>query len=202
MDGPTICKSEPSTEASALNSFASALILQRRASVSCILQSREFRSKTLFLEHYEDVVLCVFQYIELLKRSGVQESIFKEVQSLASLAFRFKEKYPPSQYTSRLAGLMQHGYPPQFVLSGPSLIREYNPDLINHDLSYLRPDNFRIMVASREAPNGVPFTKKERWYDTEYEMLGFSSNLRQVMALELHRERGGFGIRDELYLTL
>lgn len=141
---------------------------------------------------------CVFQYIELLKKTGVQESTFGEVQSLASLAFRFKEKYPPSQYTSRLAGLMQHGYPPQFVLSGPSLIREYNPDLINKNLSCLRPDNFRIMVASREAPNGIQFTKKERWYDTEFEVLDFSSNMQQVTLQQRCSLRGSV---TKLYLT-
>lgn len=129
---------------------------------------------------YEDVVVCVFQYINMLRQSGVQRSIFNEVQSLASLAFRFKEKYPPSQYTSRLAGLMQHGYPAPFILSGPSLIREYNVDVINENLEYLRPDNFRIMVASQQPPNGAQFTKREKWYDTEYNVLEFSDSLKKV----------------------
>lgn len=125
-------------------------------------------------------MLCVFQYIELMKRTGVQRSTFDEVQSLASLAFRFKEKYPPSQYTSRLAGFMQHNYPPQYVLSGPSLIREFDPDIINRNLEYLRPDNFRIMVASQHPPNGVQFTKREKWYGTEYEVLDFSVKLSKA----------------------
>lgn len=116
----------------------------------------------------------------MLRQSGVQRSIFNEVQSLASLAFRFKEKYPPSQYTSRLAGLMQHGYPAPFILSGPSLIREYNVDVINENLEYLRPDNFRIMVASQQPPNGAQFTKREKWYDTEYNVLEFSDSLKKV----------------------
>lgn len=126
------------------------------------------------------MIVVVFQYLELLRQTGVQESTFREVQSLASLSFRFKEKYPPSQYTSRLAGLMQHGYPSQFVLSGPSLIREYDPELINRDLSWLRPDQFRIMVASQEAPCGVQFTQRERWYDTEYEVKEFGEGLKKV----------------------
>ncbi|CDH56832.1 a-pheromone processing metallopeptidase ste23 [Lichtheimia corymbifera JMRC:FSU:9682] len=133
------------------------------------------------LRSYEDVVVCVFQYINMLRQSGVQRSIFNEVQSLASLAFRFKEKYPPSQYTSRLAGLMQHGYPAPFILSGPSLIREYNVDIINENLEYLRPDNFRIMVASQQPPNGAQFTMREKWYDTEYNVLEFSDQLKKTL---------------------
>ncbi|KAG0170307.1 Insulinase (Peptidase M16) [Apophysomyces sp. BC1034] len=133
------------------------------------------------LAHYEDVIVNIFNYIELLKRTGVQKSIFAEVQSLASLAFRFKEKYPPSQYTSRLAGLMQHGYPAEYMLSGPSLIREYRPDMIDANLDWLRPDNFRIMLASQTCPDGSEFTKREPWYDTHYEVSDFSDNLKQAL---------------------
>ncbi|KAF7727647.1 Insulinase (Peptidase M16) [Apophysomyces ossiformis] len=133
------------------------------------------------LAHYEDVIVNIFSYIELLKKTGVREPTFREVQSLASLAFRFKEKYPPSQYTSRLAGLMQHGYPEEHVLSGPSLIRDYNPELINANLDWLRPDNFRIMLATQQCPEGVEFTKREPWYGTEYEVTEFSDNLKKAL---------------------
>lgn len=126
------------------------------------------------------MILVIFKYIDLFKKYGVRESTFREVQSLASLAFRFKEKYPPSQYTSRLAGLMQHGYPSDYILSGPSLIRDYDPALIQDNLNWLRPDNFRIMLASQTPPKGIAFTKRERWYDTEYEVVDFGDSLIDV----------------------
>lgn len=116
----------------------------------------------------------------MLKKLGVEKSTFDEVQSLASLAFRFKEKYPPSQYTSRLAGLMQHEYPPQHVLSGPSLIHDYDPDLIMENLNWLRDDNFRLTLTSQRFPNDIKPSKKERWYSTEYEVLDIGSDLRKV----------------------
>ncbi|ORX55207.1 hypothetical protein DM01DRAFT_1335502 [Hesseltinella vesiculosa] len=129
------------------------------------------------LANYQKVILVVFQYIELLKRNGVCEATFKEVQSLASLAFRFKEKYPPSQYTSRVAGLMQQGYPSKYTLSGTSLIREYDPALIEENLSWLRPDNFRIILLSQNPPPSIQFTKQEKWYSTEYEVTNFDDAL-------------------------
>lgn len=137
--------------------------------------------------HYEDVITIIFQYIALLKKVGPQESIFREVQSLASLAFRFKEKYLPSQYTSRLAGLMQQSYPSQYVLSGPSLIREYDPQLIQESLLWLREDAFRITVTSQLLPGGVQTTQTERWYGTEYEVLEVSDTLKASLKnLDLH----------------
>ncbi|KAG2190397.1 hypothetical protein INT46_004590 [Mucor plumbeus] len=129
------------------------------------------------LTHYQDVILTIFKYINLLKKDGVQSRIFEEVQSLASLAFRFKEKYPPSQYTSRLAGLMQHGYPDACILSGPSLIRDYDAQLIKDNLDWIRPDNFRIMLASQTPPNGIEYTQKETWYGTEYNVVDFDESL-------------------------
>ncbi|CAO3650854.1 unnamed protein product [Cunninghamella echinulata] len=141
------------------------------------------------LANYEKVILVIFQYIELLKRSGVCEQTFNEVQSLASLAFRFKEKYPPSQYTSRLAGLMQHSYPSSFIISGPSLIRKYDASLIEDNLKWLRPDNFRIMLASQNPPEGIEFTKREQWYETEYDVIDFNSSLTEALLnLELNND--------------
>ncbi|ORE08646.1 hypothetical protein BCV72DRAFT_203143 [Rhizopus microsporus var. microsporus] len=128
------------------------------------------------LNRYKDVVVIVFKYIDLLKKKGIQSRIFEEVQSLASLAFRFKEKQRPSQYTSRVAGLMQHGYPSQCILSGPSLIRHYDPDLIKENLNWLRPDNFRILLACQNPPGGVQFTQKERWYQSEYTVIDFDND--------------------------
>ncbi|KAI9266092.1 Metalloenzyme, LuxS/M16 peptidase-like protein [Sporodiniella umbellata] len=133
------------------------------------------------LSRYQDVMFAVFKYIELLKKQGVQQSIFEEVQSLASLAFRFKEKYPPSQYTSRLAGLMQHGYPSEYILSGPSLIRHYDQALIQENLDWLRPDNFRFMLASQSPPEGIAFTEKERWYESEYAVLDFDASFDKAL---------------------
>ncbi|KAG0178612.1 Insulinase (Peptidase M16) [Apophysomyces sp. BC1034] len=133
------------------------------------------------LAQYRDVVTVVFQYVELLKKMGVQESTFREVQSLASLAFRFKEKSPPSQYASRLAGLMQRGYPSQCLLSGPSLIREYNPDLIEENLAWIRADNFRIVLASQKLPDNIECTKRETWYGAEYDVHDFDEKLKKML---------------------
>lgn len=143
--------------------------------------NRIYYSHILHLAHYQDVILTIFKYINLLKKDGVQSRIFEEVQSLASLAFRFKEKYPPSQYTSRLAGLMQHGYPDAYILSGPSLIRDYDAQLIKDNLDWIRPDNFRIMLASQTPPNGIEYTQKETWYGTEYNVVDFDESLIKVI---------------------
>ncbi|KAI8981618.1 Metalloenzyme, LuxS/M16 peptidase-like protein [Mycotypha africana] len=129
------------------------------------------------LEHYEDVVVSIFEYIEMLKESGVQKWIFDEIKSLAEMGFRFSEKCPPSQYTSFLAQQMQEKFLPQWILSGSCLLRKYNPELIEQHMDLLRPDNFRLTLASQEFPNNLKCTKVEKWYSTEYEVLPLSEQL-------------------------
>ncbi|KAK9711990.1 metalloprotease, partial [Basidiobolus ranarum] len=131
------------------------------------------------LNHTDEIVRIVFQYIEMMKRVGVQEWIFREVENLASMSFRFKEKTPPSSYTSRVATLMQRPYPAEWVLSGPYLIRDYDPKCIEECLAWLRPDNFRIFLISQSFdPKGM---ETEKWYGTNYQVMEFSEGFKEEL---------------------
>lgn len=115
------------------------------------------------------MVIAIFQYIEIIKASGVKQWIFDEIKSVAEIEFKFSEKCTPSQYTSILSQQMQENLPSQMTVSGNRLLRKYDPKLINHHLDLLRPDNFRLTLAAQEFPNGVKLTKVEKWYSTDYE---------------------------------
>lgn len=58
----------------------------------------------MFLQLYE-VITAVYQYIKLLKQSEPQEWIFKELQDIGYMEFRFAEEQPPDDYVVDLAGL-------------------------------------------------------------------------------------------------
>lgn len=118
------------------------------------------------LKHYKEVTKIVFQYIAMIREWPPQEWIVDELKRMSEVDFRFKQKSPASRTTSSLSGIMQKPYPRERLLSGPSLIREFNPEVISKALSYLRPDNFRLTVVSQDFPGG--WDKKEKWYGTEY----------------------------------
>ncbi|RIB06084.1 Metalloenzyme, LuxS/M16 peptidase-like protein [Gigaspora rosea] len=119
------------------------------------------------LDHYKDVVKIVFQYINMLKQIDIQEWCFREVQSLAEISFRFKEKSAPAGYASNLASTMQRPYSRDCIISGSHLIREYNPQLIAEGLECLNWDNFVITLVS---PSFTGLDRKEMWYGTEYKV--------------------------------
>ncbi|WFD35037.1 insulysin [Malassezia cuniculi] len=126
-------------------------------------------------EHYEQVIAAVFQYLNLLRETPIEEWMFKEVQQLSELRFAFKEKGSPSLYCSTLAGQMQAPYPPQWLLSGPYLLHEFDPKLVSETLDTLRPDSCRVMLAGKEPPAGVTLDCTERWYGTEYTVVPLSA---------------------------
>ncbi|KAK4939060.1 metalloprotease, partial [Elasticomyces elasticus] len=117
-------------------------------------------------EHYRDVIKVLFQYIAMIKEDPPHEWIVEEMKRLAEVDFKFRQKIPASRTTSHLSGVMQKPLPRDWLLSGQSLIREFNPEAIKRGLSHLRPDNFRLTLVSPDFPGD--WNQKEQWYGTEY----------------------------------
>jgi len=62
------------------------------------------------INHEEEIINIIFQYIKLLKKEGIQKWVYEELKTLSEIEFRFKDKSPPMSYTTTLAGAM-HLYP-------------------------------------------------------------------------------------------
>ncbi|KFY13297.1 hypothetical protein V491_06446 [Pseudogymnoascus sp. VKM F-3775] len=118
------------------------------------------------LKNYKEIVKVFFQYISLLNENPPQEWIFEEQRGLAEVDFKFKQKSPASKFTSKISAVMQLPLPREWLLSGHSRLRKFDPKAIKAGLAYLRPDNFRMSVVSQTFPGG--WDKKEKWYETEY----------------------------------
>jgi insulysin len=118
------------------------------------------------LKNYKEIVKVFFQYVSLLKESPPQEWIFEEQKGLAEVDFKFKQKTPASRFTSKISAVMQTPLPREWLLSGHSRLRKFDPSAIEEGLACLRPDNFRMSVVSQHFPG--TWKQKEKWYGTEY----------------------------------
>ncbi|KAJ6107127.1 Peptidase M16 core [Penicillium sp. IBT 18751x] len=117
------------------------------------------------LNQYQEVAKVIFEYIAMIKEREPEQWIFDEMKNLAEVDFRFKQKTPASRFTSRLSSVMQKTMPREWLLSG-SLLRRFDPALIKKAMSYLRTDNFRLIIVSQTFPG--TWDQKEKWYGTEY----------------------------------
>ena len=131
------------------------------------------------LKHYQEVIRTVFQYISMLNETPPQLWIFDELKRMSEVDFRFKQKAPASKTASGLSAVMQKPYPREWLLSGPSLLRKFDPEAIKNGLAHLRPDNFRLIFVSQQYPGN--WDKKERWYGTQYKIERISDNFLSVL---------------------
>ncbi|KAL2024660.1 hypothetical protein VTK56DRAFT_6861 [Thermocarpiscus australiensis] len=118
------------------------------------------------LKNYKEVVKVFFEYIALLRETEPQEWIFEEQKGLSEVNFKFREKTQSYRFTSKLSSFMQKPLPREYLLSGYSVLRKFDPKLIKEGLDCLRPDNFRMTIVSRDFPGS--WDQKEKWYGTEY----------------------------------
>ncbi|KAK4058930.1 metalloprotease [Microbotryomycetes sp. JL221] len=120
------------------------------------------------LDHHEDVTSVIFAYIDLLRTNPPEQWAFDEVSRLSEMAFRFKEKSPPTSTTMEIALSMSRPYPREKLLSAPWKSTQFNPNIVKQLLNNMTPQQCRIMIASQEPIEGRTYEQKEQWYGTEY----------------------------------
>lgn len=99
----------------------------------------------------DEVVRAFFQTVNRMVDDGIGESRFDEQRKISDIQFRFQDKRENIHYVMGIATGMRR-YPPAEVLQGPYLFREFKPDLYQHYLAQLRPDNVLITVTGPDLP--------------------------------------------------
>uniref|UniRef100_A0AAV1UPF1 Insulin-degrading enzyme n=1 Tax=Peronospora matthiolae TaxID=2874970 RepID=A0AAV1UPF1_9STRA len=132
------------------------------------------------IEHVNDVVEAVYQYLQTLQREAPFASwIFQETQNLALQNFRFKSKENPINYTSYLANVM-HRYPVKYILSGSYILYEYDGVKVQHVLDLLTAHRMRLTVVSKTFEGETQSV--EKWYQTYYTEGALDTDLLQRWA--------------------
>ncbi|KAF9203041.1 Insulinase (Peptidase M16) [Haplosporangium sp. Z 27] len=143
------------------------------------------------LLHHEDITFIIFQYIQMLREEGIKDYIWDEMVSLASMKFQFKEMQPAATYVTATAIAMQKGYAPEWILSGSTLIRDRDYDLVMDYINKMTVDQWCGQVVSQDSsivPGGT-FTETERWYGTPYHVHNTSPELlKRLQYLQLDPE--------------
>jgi insulysin len=135
------------------------------------------------LKNYREVVKTVFQYISMMRENPPLEWMFEEQKNMADVEFKFKQKSPASRFTSRVSAVMQKPLPRNWLLSGTSKLRRFDPKGVVQAVQFLRDDNFRLMIVSQDYP--IEPDQKEKWYGTEYRIekipTDFQSEIRKAL---------------------
>ncbi|EPS39814.1 hypothetical protein H072_6386 [Dactylellina haptotyla CBS 200.50] len=129
------------------------------------------------LQKIPEITALLFSYIHILNTTPPQEWVVKELQAMAEVEFRYKQKSTnAANFVSEMASTMQNMMPREYLLSEHK-IRKFDADLIKRGLSYLRPDNFRLAITTPDLPEGTSWESKERWYGVEYTLQDIPQNV-------------------------
>ncbi|XP_078482329.1 insulin-degrading enzyme [Ciona intestinalis] len=126
------------------------------------------------MAHVDDIVVCMYQYIDMLNTSGTPSWIFQEIKDLNNMSFKFKDKEKPTSCVQNCSESM-HYFPMEDVLSAGHLVKEFRADLVEDLLARLNPDNMRITLVSKSYKDEVDVT--ERWYGAKYNLAPISEDL-------------------------
>lgn len=116
-------------------------------------------------DHADDIILLIFQYLNLLRKEGPKKWIFDEYCQLNEMQFRFKDKENPLSLVSNIVHSMIM-YPLDEVLSANYLLSDWRPDLIELVLEHLNPANSRVTIIGQK--NKETCIHEEKWYKTNY----------------------------------
>lgn len=101
------------------------------------------------MKHRDEIVATVMQYIDLIRKEGVDKKYFNEIKTSLNNQFKFLEKGDEFGYVSSLAGAMQE-YPLNHVINAPYYYGEFNEQAINDVLAQLTPETLKVWYISQQ----------------------------------------------------
>lgn len=107
----------------------------------------------------------IFSYINMLKEKGPQERIYKELQQIEDMSFKFEKEQSPVDNVENLSENM-HFYAPEDYIRGESLYFEFCPEEIRQCMEALDPAKVNISIQKKEFDEVLG--NFEFWFGTEY----------------------------------
>ncbi|WP_114765259.1 insulinase family protein [Vibrio rhodolitus] len=128
----------------------------REFTISCTLTQEG-------LEHTDDIIQAVFNYIAIVKARGLDEWRYLEKKAVLESAFRFQEPTRPLDAASHLVVNMQH-YQSEDIIYGDFKMAEYQPDILQTLSQHFTTDNLRVTLIAK----GLTYEETAKWYHTPY----------------------------------
>ena len=130
------------------------------------------------LEHVDDITAIVFDYIDLIRKQGMQKWLFAESAAVAALEFKFLESANSQATVSALASKL-HYYPVKHILDSGFIYKEFDQELIKSYLDLMVPSNLRQIVVAPQ----LPVDQTEHFFEAEYSMTPLSKTLKNRLSV-------------------
>lgn len=132
------------------------------------------------LEHYDQVLINIFQYIKLLNHSEPHKWLFDEIVQMLEIDFKFRQKQNAAATVSKLSNSLYKFdslIPADYIFNHQSKA-QFNPEVIKRYQSHFNTDNLRIQLTSQSF-DGLP--NIEKWYGTNYDYFPINRDLLEKL---------------------
>lgn len=123
------------------------------------------------MQNRETIVATIMQYIDLIKKEGVDSKYFNEIRTSLNNQFEFLEKGDEFNYVSALTGSMQV-YPVNNAINAPYYFAKFDADAVNAVLKQLNADTLRIWYISQQEDTDSQL----HFYDGKYKINDITDN--------------------------
>eukprot|EP00644_Phytophthora_capsici_P009578 jgi/Phyca11/533442/estExt2_fgenesh1_pg.C_PHYCAscaffold_130175 len=130
------------------------------------------------IEHADDVLKAMFQYINLMLSSPWEKWMFDELEIMSKTHYMFQSKSPPADFTSVVAANMQT-FPTRDIVSEGVLYFPFEWEQALALLRLMTPEQVRVLIACQSLEERA--TTEEKWYGTKYHEMPLSSKFLKEM---------------------
>jgi len=123
------------------------------------------------MKNRETIVATIMQYIDLIKKEGVDSKYFNEIKTSLSNQFKFLEKGDEFNYVSSLTGSMQV-YPLNHTINAPYYYAKFDADAVNNVLDQLNAKTLRVWYISQQEETDSQL----HFYDGKYRINDISDD--------------------------
>jgi len=118
------------------------------------------------LKHQDDVVAAIFSYIDLIKRDGLNQNYYRELQAMRSKDFLNVSKPNPLQQAVQLTSL-QFDIPVENILNAGFIYERYDEKAIKDVLDQLDTSKVRVWHISQQEKVNKPISYFDGNYDIQ-----------------------------------
>lgn len=150
------------------------------------------------LNNRDHIIAAVFGYLDLIKKEGVQELYFRELQAMLQKDFENLAKPQPLRQAMVLSRA-QFDYPVQHILNADYVYERFDKKAIEQVLQQLRPEQTRIWHISNNEPADRTIPYYEGRYsirDVNPEELAQWQTLATTMSFKLPPENPLFSSKQ------
>ncbi|MCL1143576.1 insulinase family protein [Shewanella gaetbuli] len=122
-------------------------------------------------EQLDEVIKCIFEYIQLIKSTGLENWRYQERANLLDTAFRFQEQIKALDLASHLSINMHH-YEVEDIVYGDYRMDNLDVSEAADLLDLMNPTNMRLQVVSQD----LETDKQAAWYFTPYRVTEITSD--------------------------